>query len=202
MVQARFKIRKCLPPKHVFLIMGLTHSGKDSIARIIQTYYPDFENIKFSGAMKRAVESIYGLEPGASEHVKYDRIYPDSDLTYLDVMVGFWRYVPKIDERMMLQAAYRQASKSDRLLFTDVRSDYELDWVEAQYPNYEVIYVTSPNAKPRESDSNLCHLVQRAMENSLTNFYINNDGDLDHLECLVVKDILDGSFTCEVNKHA
>lgn len=119
----------------ILVILGKTRSGKDTIGEILtsKSYYR--KRVKMADAMKRFIEKSYVLPYGAMENPEYrNSKLPDSDRTYLDLMIEIYTLQPKTDPLFWKRETFKEIKRlleveEMSVVLTDLRQPAEVSEV-------------------------------------------------------------------------
>jgi hypothetical protein len=130
----------------IFVVTGNSNSGKDTTTIGIKNAYPAVEVIKFSQPMKQLLANQNGFDASLLESREFrNQLIPSYlevgiEKTWLEKMVEFYRYV-KIHEPtwsidQVAERVHGLISNGVPLLFNDVRSLVELEFIKRLAENY------------------------------------------------------------------
>lgn len=87
--------------KHIVCIFGASGSGKDTAGSYLERNHK-FLGRKFARPMKEFVETQYNLKPGTldTQEGKAQLLYPGSDKTFADLLVGAYHFWQQFDDAM------------------------------------------------------------------------------------------------------
>lgn len=112
--------------KHIIVVFGASGSGKDTLAKVLYNY--SCLERKFARPMKKVVEEWYGLKPGTldTQEGKAQKLTPESDKTFSDLLVGFYHFWQKYDDGMTARVVakdieYMTVSTPWNIVVTDMR---------------------------------------------------------------------------------
>ena len=208
---------KMTQPK-VTVIMGLSNSGKDTVTNIIlNTSWINYRYgttlilvndkidseknhyiCKFSGGFKRYIEASYCLQAGVLDTKEGKSLkVPNSDDTFLDLLIKASKLVPQINPRLTVDALINALGKkipereTENIVFNDIRRLVEADAVINLGIPYDLIYVTRPGVVAKESDNSVIYCFNYLMQNKARKRFnmIMNNGSLEDLE-VKVNDII------------
>ena len=173
----------------LIVVLGKTRSGKDTIGEVItsESYYR--KRVKMADQMKRFIEKSYDLPIGAMEDPEYrNSKLPDSDRTYLDLMIEIYTLQPKTDPLFWKRETFRQMRQlleveKLSVVLTDLRQPSEVTEVLKLAEHYPLIAlrVNRDGVPDIVSDESLEENWQRVKNiASYSDTYVNN-GTLEQL---------------------
>lgn len=194
--------------------MGLSGSGKDTITNIIlNTSWREYRYgktlilvhdkkedeknhyiCKFSGGFKRYIESSYCLHAGVLDTTECKSLkVPNSDDTFLDLLIRASKLVPQINPRLTVDALITRLKtkitnpNTEYIVFNDIRRLVEADAVINLGIPYDLIYVTRPGVVAKESDNLVNSCFNYLMQNEACNRFdlIMNNGSIEDLKVKV-----------------
>ena len=173
----------------VFVLMGYSGVGKDSLCAELQKLNKTAKNIKWSQPMKEMFEFAYGLSPGyLNDPVLRLNEVPDMPgVSYLDIMIRAFEYFPKIDPHMMTRKVFLDIEKAllsgFDVILTDTRNRAEEEVIKELSKSYEVIlvWITRPGIKAQLSDQLQADILWEINNYCTEQFAVINDGDLTKL---------------------
>jgi hypothetical protein len=146
------------------IILGLSGAGKDTF-----TSGSNYPIVKFSGFIKRQVESLYGLESGSldDEKTKDTRITDaygrQLNRTYRDLLIAYFEAVQKTDKTAMFRFVRSEVFRhqADTTIFNDVRTVDEAEYVQHLFDNrVECVILERENRKGATSDRYLHFITE------------------------------------------
>lgn len=149
---------------NIYVVMGFSDAGKDSVAKAIQNVSKTTSNIKWSSPMKGMIEYAYGLPEGAlnDKEFRVKEVPTLPGVTWNDLMIRCFHHFPQIDPKMMIQKVNKQIetvlSNALDIVITDTRNYSELEEIQRFYFKYLYkvkvipIWVHSPFETKKESD--------------------------------------------------
>lgn len=169
----------------IFVLLGLSNSGKDTAAGFMLA-----DNIKFSAMMKRTLEKWYGLNEGDLDN-KFVRsqIVPGESFTYLDVMVRAYHAWQAIDDKLTVRPTTKQIRQSLEagrdVVLTDIRKEVEVEAVRElskEGHNVVLVHIFGRQGEQRlSSDAKLEELFEELRHFANDVIGLQNNGDIDHL---------------------
>lgn len=167
--------------RNIYVINGFSSAGKDTAALA----FSDAKTIKFAAPGKRALEFMYGLEPGFLDNRdKRNRVAPFSGgKTYLEVLIQFLKHKDKLVGPDLFPAQVRlemiKALAASDITITDMRSPEELRVVLGftSFANVVPIWVTGGQELASDSlQRALCWELAKATAYK-NPFVLHNDYD-------------------------
>lgn len=174
----------------IWVVLGKTRSGKDTIGEVLTSGSYYFKRFKMADSMKRFIEKSYDLPAGAMEDSEYrNSKIPDSDRTYLDLMIEIYTLQPKTDPLFWKRETFRQMRRfleveKLSIVCTDLRQPTEVSEVIALAKHYPLIAlrVDREGVPDIVSDEHLEDNWQRIKSiASYSDTYVNN-GTLEQLK--------------------
>lgn len=176
----------------VYVITGISGSGKDTTFAILASYISPLVNIKWSSPMKRMMEKAYGLAPLEleSRDIRNQVItgHPEG-ITYLEMMVRCWKVFPQIDpmlgKRQLLVDVYKMLDSGINVAFTDTRNPEEVDELvklaEAGY-QLHLLSVSGDYGTAKDSDIYVREANQRLYKVIGYYYHLENKGSIYQLD--------------------
>jgi hypothetical protein len=170
--------------KIAIIILGLSGSGKDTFTSGVN--YPI---LKFSGFIKRQVETLYELEPGSldTEAMK-DTLIRDVygrqlKTTYRDILIAYFEAVQKTDPTAMcgyIKSEVRKCTENT-IIFNDVRTIAEAEFIQDLFDNQvECVIIVREGKKGYVADRYI-NLIAEMFPGHMT---VENDGTkADLIDC-------------------
>jgi hypothetical protein len=176
----------------IYIVMGNSGSGKDTVAALIQAQKPTAEIVKFAAPGKRALEFMLRVPEGLlDDRVVRSKVAPNCQgRTYLEVLIDFWKHRELVigvelftSQTMELVQDILDAKKD--VIITDCRNLDEgqaiYDLVETEGYQLVVLWVYRPDNIPMSSDVNQVDIFDTLLEVSDDSYLIHNNGTIDKL---------------------
>lgn len=167
--------------KHIFVVLGASKSGKDTVAKSITAV-----NVKFAEPVKRAVERARGLPPGCIDALDEA---DNCKHKVLDLLVESFDKASWVQRNLWIPEVTRKADKllaeGINISFTDVRRSEERDVILGLSRDHgarlHTIQVVSAEQEVLDSDVNLLSLVNDFRSISQTYLRYYNDKSIQDL---------------------